>query len=135
MGENVKDRRSVRGVIRLAGTQLATSVLIALVFLLTSGTKEALSAILGGLVAVIPSILFARKLFRYQGARAARQIVKSFYIGEALKILSSVILFTLVFVLFKVAPLAFFFTYIMVLMNHWFAPLIFANKQNRPESD
>nr|WP_019215647.1 ATP synthase subunit I [Legionella tunisiensis] len=90
------------------GAQLATSVVIALAFLLTFGTNEAISAILGGLVAVIPSALFAKKLFHHQGARAARQIVKSFYIGEALKILSSVILFTLVFVLFKVAPLAFF---------------------------
>lgn len=135
MGGNVKDKPGVVGVKRLLKTQILTSALIALLFSLLFGKREGISALLGGLVAIIPSILFAKKMFRYQGARAARQIVKSFYIGEALKILSTAILFTLVFVLYKIAPLAFFFTYIVVLMNYWFAPLIFANKQNRPESD
>lgn len=135
MGENVKDRLGVAGVKRLLKTQLITSVFISLVFFLFFGKNEGISAMLGGLVALVPSILFAKKMFRYQGARAARQIVKSFYTGEALKILSTAILFTLVFVMYKIAPLAFFFTYIVVLMNYWFAPLIFANKQNRPESD
>ncbi|CDZ76180.1 F0F1 ATP synthase subunit I [Legionella massiliensis] len=135
MGENVKDRLGVAGVKRLLKTQLITSVFISLVFFLFFGKNEGISAMLGGLVALVPSILFAKKMFRYQGARAARQIVKSFYIGEALKISSTAILFTLVFVMYKIAPLAFFFTYIVVLMNYWFAPLIFANKQNRPESD
>ncbi|MBA2652928.1 MAG: ATP synthase subunit I [Tatlockia sp.] len=135
MGENVKAQPGVAGVKRLIKTQLFTSVLISLAFLLLSGKKEGISAILGGLVAIVPSILFANKVFRYQGARAAREIVKSFYVGEALKILSTAVLFSLVFVFYKIAPLAFFFTYIVVLMNYWFAPLIFANKQNRPESD
>ncbi|KTC84712.1 ATP synthase subunit I [Legionella drozanskii LLAP-1] len=135
MGENVKDKLGISGVKRMLGIQLLTSVLISLVLLAIFGKKEAMSAVIGGMVAIIPSALFARKLFQYQGARAARQIVKSFYLGEALKIMSSVILFTFVFMWLKIAPLAFFFTYIVVLMNHWFAPLIFANKQNRPESD
>lgn len=131
----MKDRLGVAGVKRLLKTQLLSTLVISLLLLLFFGKKEGVSALLGGLVALVPSILFAKQMFRYQGARAARQIVKSFYLGEALKILLTAILFTLVFVLYKVAPLAFFFTYIVVLMNYWFAPLIFANKQNRPESD
>ncbi|MBA2657282.1 MAG: ATP synthase subunit I [Tatlockia sp.] len=135
MGEKVKAKSDVVGVKRLLKTQLITSLLISLAFFIFSGKREGISALLGGLVAVLPSMLFANKLFRYHGARAAQQIVKSFYVGEALKILSTAILFSLVFIFYKVAPLAFFFTYIVVLMNFWFAPLIFANKQNRPESD
>lgn len=135
MGEKVKDKLSVVGVKRLLKAQLITSVLISLVLLLLYGKNEGLSAILGGLVAIVPSIVFARKMFRYQGARAAKQIITSFYTGEALKIILTAILFSLVFMLYKVAPLAFFFTYIVVLMNYWLAPLIFANKHNRPESD
>ena len=135
MGENVKDKPGINGVKRLLIIQLLASVLISLALLLIFSEKEAFSALLGGLVALIPSALFARSMFRHQGARAARQIVRGFYIGEALKIFSSIILFTFVFVFFKVSPLAFFFTYIVVLMSYWLAPLIFANKQNRPESD
>ncbi len=135
MGGNVKDKSGLVGVKRLLKTQLLTSILISLLFLLFAGKNEGISAMLGGLIAIVPSILFAKELFRYQGARAAQQIVKNFYLGEALKIFSTAILFTLVFVLYKIAPLAFFSTYIVVLMTYWFAPLFFANKQNRPESD
>ncbi|WP_238583832.1 ATP synthase subunit I [Legionella brunensis] len=129
----MKDKRGISGVRRLLLAQLVISLLIALGLLLILSEKEALSALLGGLVAIAPSALFAQKLFRYQGARAARQIVKGFYLGEALKLVSTIALFTFVFMSFKIAPLAFFFTYIVVLMSHWFAPLFFVNKQNRPE--
>lgn len=135
MGENVKDRRAVKGIRYLLFIQLVTSVLISLGLLLVFGEREAISALLGGFVAIVPNVLFAKKLFRYRGARAARQIVKGFYVGEALKLFSTIVLFTLVFIYYRIAPLAFFLTYILVLMNHWFTPLIFDNKQNRPESD
>ena len=89
----------------------------------------ALSILLGGLVAIIPNAYFASKLFKYEGARAARQIVSSFYKGEALKITLSALLFTAVFMFCHVVPLAFFASYILVLMTHWFAPWIIVNKQ------
>jgi ATP synthase protein I len=97
--------------------------------------NAASSALLGGMVCIVPNAYFASKLFKYQGARSAKKIVNSFYKGEALKIVISVFLFTAVFLLFKITPLAFFGAYIMILMTHWFAPLIIVNKQNRPESD
>lgn len=135
MGENVKAKPSVVGVKRLLKTQLFTSILISLVFFLFFGKREGISALLGGLVASLPTVLFAKKMFHYQGARAAGQIVRAFYVGEVLKLLLTAALFTVVFLLYKIAPLAFFSTYIGVLMSYWFAPLIFVNKQNRPESD
>lgn len=95
------------------------------------GTQAAKSALLGGMVYLIPNALFAIKLFKYQGARAAKQIVNSFYKGEAIKIGLSMLLFTAVFIWVKIIPLAFFSAYILVLMTHWFAPLILVNKQKR----
>jgi len=124
----VRSKANIVGVKRLLKAQIFTSLLISLVFFGLMGKKSGISAMLGGIVAIVPSALFAKNMFRYQGARAARQIVKSFYFGEALKILSTAILFALVFIVYKVAPLAFFFTYIMVLMTYWLAPLLFANK-------
>lgn len=97
--------------------------------------NAASSALLGGLVCIIPNVLFAIKLFRYQGARAAKQIVNSFYKGEALKFFLSIFLFTAVFVLCRITPLAFFAAYILILLTHWFAPWIIITKLNRPESD
>lgn len=131
----MKENRRLQGIKKLLFIQLALGILIPLVVLIVSDKHKALSALLGSLVAYLPSLLFAEKLFRYQGARAARQIVRNFYAGEFLKIAASMLLFTLVFVFFEVVPLAFFLTYIAMLMTHWFAPLIIDNKQNGPESD
>jgi len=111
--------------------QLIFVLLISGVSAFLSGTRAAGSALLGGMVYLIPNALFAIKLFKYQGARAARQIVNSFYKGEAIKIGLSMLLFTAVFMWVKIIPLAFFSAYILVLMTHWFAPLFIVNKQKR----
>ncbi|MDR3443365.1 MAG: F0F1 ATP synthase subunit I [Legionella sp.] len=126
---------SKRGIVRLWLVQLIVTLVFAVLCAVAYGANAASSALLGGMVCVIPNAYFARKLFKYQGARSAKQIVNSFYKGEAIKILLSVLLFTAVFIWVKITPLAFFAAYIMILMTHWFAPLIIVNKQNRPESD
>ncbi|WP_238589465.1 ATP synthase subunit I [Legionella cincinnatiensis] len=114
--------------------QISVTLVFTVFCVLAYGANAAISALLGGMVCIIPNAYFAIKLFKYHGARSARQIVNSFYKGEALKIFISIFLFTAVFLFFKITPLAFFVSYIMILMTHWFAPLII-NKQNRPESD
>lgn len=124
-----------RGIIRLWLVQLGITFFLSVLFAIIFNITAAGSALLGGLVCIIPNAFFASKLFKYQGARAAKQIVNSFYKGEALKIFLSIFLFTAVFVLCRITPLAFFASYILVLMTHWFAPWIIVNKQNRPESD
>ncbi|WP_454784826.1 ATP synthase subunit I [Legionella sp. WA2024007413] len=126
---------SKRGIVRLWLIQLGVTLVFAALCALVYSTNAASSALLGGMVCIVPNAYFASKLFKYQGARSARQIVNSFYKGEALKIVISIFLFTAVFLLFKITPLAFFAAYIMIQMTHWFAPLIIVNKQNRPESD
>lgn len=131
----MKAKLGLQRIKKLLMAQLALCTLIPLVILMAFGRREGVSALLGGLVAFLPYLVFANKIFKYQGARAARQIVKSFYIGEFLKIISSIVLFALVFILYKVAPLAFFSTYIAVVMTHWFAPLLIDNKQNGLERD
>jgi ATP synthase protein I len=135
VGRTVKNQQGLHGAYRLFAWQLSITMLLATVAILASGLTAAISALLGGLVSIVPNIYFALKLFRYQGARAAKQIVNSFYKGEAAKIALSVLMFALVFKFFTIIPLVFFAVYIVVQMVVWFAPLIFANKQNRPESD
>ncbi|MDX1836248.1 ATP synthase subunit I [Legionella taurinensis] len=131
----MKNQQATSVVRSLLITQLLSTAGMALVLFLFYGQHEAISALLGGLVAVLPSFFFARTLFKHQGARAAKKIINRFYAGEALKILISIGLFILVFTFYKVKPLAFFLTYIVVVLNFWFTPLFLANKQNRPKSD
>lgn len=135
IGELVNKQLSRRGITRLWLLQISVMLAVSLFCLLVFGIDEARSAILGALVCILPNIYFARQLFKYQGARAARQIINSFYVGEAFKIFLTMILFAAVFVFFRITPLVFFGSYITILMTHWFAPLIIVSKQNRPESD
>ena len=117
------------GIIKLWSLQLAVTLIVATLCALMYNTNAAISAMLGGLVCIIPNAYFARNVFKYQGARAAKQIVNSFFKGEALKLITSMLLFTAVFVLYRVNPIAFFVSYIMVLMTHWITPWIIVNKQ------
>lgn len=121
--------KNQRDVWYLLLIQLSTSVLMALIALVVSGQVAFWSAMLGGLVCLMPNIYFARLLFRHAGARAAKKIVNSFYQGEALKLLLTIVLFILVFKLVKVIPWLFFAAFIVAQMVFWFVPLISNIKQ------
>lgn len=99
---------SKRGIVRLWLVQLSVTLVFAAFCALIYDINVASSALLGGMVCIVPNAYFASKLFKYQGARSAKKIVNSFYKGEALKILISIFLFTAVFLLIKITPLAFF---------------------------
>ena len=117
----------MHGLVRFWLVQASLVCLFTITCLFAANTKAALSVLLGGVVGIIPNVIFARKLFKHQGARAARQIVNGFYTGEALKLLLSIFLFTIVFALCKVQAGIFFATYILILMTHWFIPWVVVN--------
>ncbi|WP_245183384.1 F0F1 ATP synthase subunit I [Legionella israelensis] len=122
-------------VVRVFLIQAVLTLIMAAIWFVTAGLNAAYSSMLGGLVCIIPNVIFAGQAFKYQGARAAKKIVHSFYKAEALKIAMSIVLFATVFIMCDIKPLAFFITYILVQMSHWFAPWVVINKYNRPESD
>lgn len=83
--------------------QLLTVLLLATILWFVDRTW-AWSALLGGMIAVIPNAYFARQVFRYSGAGSTQAITRSFYRGEAGKFVTTAFLFAGVFVL--VEPLA-----------------------------
>ena len=113
--------------------QLVVVILISAVLLVWFGWNSGYSGFLGGVIAWLPNLYFAQKAFRYSGARAARDILKSFYAGEAGKFVLTAVLFALVFV--GVKPLdarAVFAVFILTQMVSWFAPLLIKAKPLRP---
>jgi ATP synthase protein I len=68
------------------------------------------SAILGAVVAIAPSLLFTRYAFRFAGAQQAHIVLRSFYFGEAVKLLSVVAGFVFVFNLPIALSMASFWT-------------------------
>lgn len=118
---------------RVVLAQAVVAILLSLLGLL-SNVDVALSILLGGMICVVSHGYLAMRAFRYAGARAASEVVSSFYAGEAGKFVLVVIGFTLVFNF--VEPVResknaawLFVAYIAVQSVAWFAPLMFKAKQ------
>lgn len=111
--------------------QFCTALLIAAVALFW-GFDAGLSALAGGLVCWLPNMYFAFRAFRYRGARAARQIVRSFYAGAAGKLILSMALFAIVFIKMQsVNPPALFAGFIGVQMLGLLVPLLVGLRERR----
>ena len=99
-------------------------VVVSLAFLFKSQVAG-YSALLGGLIFLLPHGYFAFKAFRYSGARSARQIMSSFYQGEAGKLILCAILFTMVFKWIQPLDIAaLFLTFAIMLVTNWLTPLL-----------
>lgn len=85
--------------VRIASSQLAAMLLVGGASLMLAGLVFAYSAVLGGLISIVPSVYFAHKVFRYSGARAMEKVVRSAYVGEAVKLILTGFGFALVFLL------------------------------------
>ena len=114
-------KRSVAHFYRI---QLILIVITAAAFYGVTGLRGCVSSILGGLVCLLPSLLFAINFFKYKGAQQTKQILSAFYLGEAMKLVLTGILFAAVFITYKVNAAAFFTTFISVQAVHWFAPCL-----------
>lgn len=78
---------------------LATIFIASLLLLIFTSNVVAYSALMGGLISAVPNSYFAAQAFRYQGARNADKVVKSFVKGEIGKIGITIVLFALSFTL------------------------------------
>ncbi|UFH49361.1 F0F1 ATP synthase subunit I [Pseudomonas sp. KNUC1026] len=113
--------------------QMLVSLVAAGVVWRAYGTVSGYSGLIGGVIAWLPNVYFAYKAFRYSGARAAQAIVRSFYAGEAGKMILTAVLFALAFAGVKpLAPLALFGCFLLAQSVSWFAPLLMKTRFSRP---
>lgn len=89
----------------------------------------AYSALAGGFIFLLPNVYFAIKAFRYTGARAAKQIMGSFYKGEAGKLILCAVLFAIAFKSIKpIDESALFLTFAIMLVTNWLTPAVMGGK-------
>ncbi|TRX73799.1 F0F1 ATP synthase subunit I [Pseudomonas mangiferae] len=113
--------------------QLAAGLLAALGLWLWCGPVAGYSGLCGGLIAWLPNLYFAHKAFRFGGARAAQAIVRSFYAGEAGKLILTAALFALTFAGVKpLEALAVFGVFVLAQLVNGFAPLLVRTRLSRP---
>jgi ATP synthase protein I len=114
-------------------TQLVVVLLFAAVLWQWQGAVAGYSGLCGGVIAWLPNMYFAHKAFRFSGARAAQAIVRSFYAGEAGKLVLTAVLFALTFAGVKpLEPLAVFGVFFLTQLVNWFAPLLMKKRLSRP---
>jgi ATP synthase protein I len=114
--------------IRLIVFQVLLVAISAVVFLLIDDGHSARSAMLGGMIYVLPNYIFTRFAFRYMGARQIKNVAASFAVGESLKLFLTVVFFIAVLGFVKVNYLPLYVTFALAIGSQLFAPY-FMNKK------
>ena len=122
---NILARRGRTAAYKLVLVQVTVAVLTAIVFSIVWELSTGLAALAGGMVAAVPNFVFVTLAFSTSGASQADKVLKSFYRGEAVKLLLTIVLFSLIFSQLSMAFMPVFVGYVVTLMVHWTAPLYF----------
>ena len=99
MRENIKNRAVAYRLLWLEAVVIAVCGLL---FFALLGAESAWSVILGGIAFIVPNLLFVR-LSLGPVTASGRGVLLWFYIGEALKIVATILIFALCLLL--IAPL------------------------------
>jgi len=104
---------------KLACKQIGISIIIVLICTSITcffwGATVATSALLGGVIGIVPNIIFAYKAFKYAGAKSSKLVVESFFSGVKIKMIVTALLFAIVFKTLLVLPLPFFGMFCLVM--------------------
>jgi ATP synthase protein I len=119
--KSLDNHKAVRWVIMM---QVAITAIVGLFMLLTQSVTIAISAVSGGAVGFLTSLIYAKRMAAPEGANV-KTVIRAHYSAEAYKLVFTILLFSLVFTQFKdVHALPLFATYIATLAVYW-AALIF----------
>lgn len=88
-------------MLRILLAQLGAGVAAAAAGLFWAGTIAAYSAVLGGLICVVPNTFLALRMFAGSLSRDPRRALTATYVGAAGKLLMTAALFAAVFVLVR----------------------------------
>ncbi|WP_308419455.1 ATP synthase subunit I [Chitinibacter fontanus] len=111
----------IRGVIRL---KVAITVVLAVALLLILGQKAAIASGLGGLIAILGSVLYATIAYSVKFAPAA-EIMRRHFAAEMAKLCMTLLAFAALFVLYRQADWLWVFVgYLAAASAYWFGLLI-----------
>lgn len=110
---------------RLAFSVVAGQAVVTVIFALAgfaiAGSNAALSALLGGGIGTLASLVMALLAFGRSAGTDPQRIVRAFYLGEAAKLVLVVVLFAVVLKAMKVSPAALFGAYVATFFVYWIA--------------
>jgi ATP synthase protein I len=101
--------------------QAVTTVIVALAGWVIADGLAARSALIGGGISTLASLAMVVLAFRPSASAGAMSAVRAFFVGEAAKVVTAIVLFTIVLRTMKVAPLALFVAYMATFIVYWVA--------------
>lgn len=110
-------------VVKVLYYQLLIILTIAGIFRINNGELQGLSALFGGTAAFMPNLCFALWLYKSKH-QTVRKIVNSFYVGEAIKLVMTIVAFITIFQLPNIHIVPLLITYVAALSIFWFALLM-----------
>lgn len=114
-----------RAIFRFVLLQFLSTIFISLGIFYIAGSLIGYSFLLGAWSSILPSIYMAWRVFGYKSIRSAKDVVKSFYRGEAGKLVMTAVLLSLVFLLVKpLSAEAFFAGFGIAILSHWLSPFL-----------
>lgn len=120
---NELSQRGQRVAMKLVGCQLLVAILLAIGAFLLWNWDTAWSVATGAGVCVFANFVYAKLVFAQAGAKAAKKVLRAFYLGEVLKIVITACLFSLIIFYTKTVMLALLLGYILTQLVFWFALL------------
>jgi F0F1-type ATP synthase assembly protein I len=110
-----------RAVFRLAIWQVVLTVLVAGIAAWIGGTASAVSAATGGGIGIVAGLYQGLRMFSVDASRNPEGFMKSVYVTEALKVVTTVALTIAAIKLLQVKLLPFFAGYIAIYAVYWAA--------------
>lgn len=111
--------------------QILITLFISGIFAYTKGLDFGISAILGGMICILPSLLFAVIFFKNAATKAPDKIAQAFYWAEAVKLLIFIILLSLVLQWSKLKPVPLFIVFISAQLAFWAIPWLTASNKKK----
>lgn len=109
--------------LKIAKRMLVLQSLVTLFSTLIAGLLfhkySAISALLGGMAAILPNMLYTAYAFRYAGGSQIQLIYKSFKTGSKLKLFLTIVIFMLIFRWPHVQAAPLFITFVITLLSQW----------------
>ena len=127
-GRAVKNVQGTQGAHRLLKIQIYLTILLTSVFYASFERIGAYSAVLGGVVYIVPQTCFAYIMF-WDSRPFSKHFLRRVYRGEAVKITVSILCFTVTFCFLKIMPWVFFCVYFLVQLTAWITPWVFMTRE------
>ncbi|MFT6984701.1 MAG: ATP synthase protein I [Psychromonas sp.] len=117
--------KSQRAGLNLVRFQFLLVLLLALILSVVFSAKLGYSALAGGVTFVLPNFIFVLMAFAHAGASKSKLVVRGFFAGEAIKLILTVILFTVFLKYGALSLTAFYISFSLLVISQWLAPFFF----------